>query len=75
MCQIIKIGENGMAIVCGCHLKDHECNEIDSVLLLANGERVKSTDENQRKYMGEIRGGSVSCSICGRSAIDNAMWL
>ena len=74
MCQIIKIGENGSAIICGCK-KDHECNEVDTVLLLESGERVKDTKENQVKYRNEIRGGSVSCSICGMAAIDNAMWL
>ncbi len=71
-CELIKLGESTV-ILCG--RKTHECNEDLNVLLLSDGERVENTPENWEKYQDKITGGSVGCSICGRLAIDNAMWL
>lgn len=72
-CKIIKIGE-ATAIICGGK-PDHTCNEDGGVILLASGESVEDTPENQEKYKDEIRGGSVCCTICGRAAIDDAPYL
>ena len=73
-CKLINLGNNATAIMCGGK-PDHECDEKASVLLLADGDRIEDTPENQAKYMEQIRGGSVACSICGRAAIDDAVWL
>jgi hypothetical protein len=76
MCQLIQLENGATAFICNCgKSKDHKCNEDCSVLLLANGERVADTPENQEKYQNEIRGGSVCCSICGHAAIDDAYWM
>lgn len=76
MCELVTL-ENGSSIfICNGHNnKDHECNEDSGVYILANGERVPDTKENQDKYLEQIRGGSVCCSICGHAAIDDACWL
>jgi hypothetical protein len=53
----------------------NECSLHLHMRVLANGERIEDTPENEEKYKNEIRGGSVACSICGRAAIDDAPWL
>ncbi len=71
-CKVIQLGDS-TAIMCGGK-GDHECDSAgEGVLLLSSGKRVSSTNANQEKYGREITGGSVTCSICGRAAIDNAM--
>lgn len=69
MCEIVKIGD-ASAFVCG-H-QNHKCNSDGSVLLLSNGYEVPDTAENVEKYKDQIRGGSVACSICGKSAYSNS---
>ena len=73
-CKQIKLKESTI-IMCGGEPTDHKCNDDLAVYLLKNGERVEMTDENFEKYKEEIVGGSVVCSICGRAAIDNALWI
>lgn len=61
---------------CGnCNTHNHECNEEASIYILSSGERIPATDENREKYQAQITSNSVACSICGRAAIDSAMWL
>jgi hypothetical protein len=74
MCEVITLPNGSTAFICNCKKQDHECDENDSCLILACGNRVKDTPENQIKYMSEIRGGSVACSVCGRALIDNYYW-
>jgi len=73
-CKTIKLGE-ATAIICGGEPSDHKCNEDASILILKNGDRISGTEENNEKHYKELVGGSVCCSICGRAAIDNAMWI
>lgn len=76
MCQLIKLENGATAFSCNCGKnKNHECNEDAAVLLLANGDRVDDTPENNEKYKNEIRGGSVCCSICGHAGIDDAYYM
>lgn len=69
-CQVIKIDENITAIVYGAPA-DHKCNEDGRILLLSNGERIEHTDENLKKHIQNVVGGSVCCTICGHAAIDD----
>lgn len=75
-CVPVKIGETS-AIVCGGE-SDHVCNSDGIVLLLGTEPyEVPDTEENREKYKDNINGGSVSCTICGRSAFANSyreMW-
>ena len=73
-CKTVEI-EGSTAIMCGGEPTDHVCNEDATIFILSNGDRIPYTDENYEKHFKEIRGGSVACTICGRAAIDNAMWL
>lgn len=74
MCEIIEIGGH-KAFICNGHATDHECNSDDGIILLSGGERVAATEYNEELYRDQIVGGSVACSICGRAAIDEAMWI
>jgi len=78
-CKIIDLGES-KAIKCGGEPADHECNEDAICFDTKDGERVQFKDPEQAdKWYNEnhkkVIGGSVACSICGRAAVDNAMWL
>lgn len=73
-CKIIEIDKEITAIVCG-DPSDHECNEDGRILLLSNGERIKDTENNRKKYFHETIGGSVCCTICGHAAIDDVYKL
>lgn len=75
MCELITLENGATAFVCRGHTKDHKCNEDLVVFLLADGRRVPDTEENRKKYWGDVRGGSVACSICGHAAIDDAPYL
>jgi len=75
MCEIIQLSETSTAFMCGGQPTDHTCNEDGLVLILSDEEEVPDTPDNQVKYEKEIRGGSVCCTVCGRSAFSNAMWL
>ena len=77
-CRIIKLGE-ATAIMCGGEPTDHKCNE-DAICYDTNVGRFffNNSDEANKWYKDNyknVNGGSVACSVCGRSAIDNAMWL
>lgn len=72
----------GNVFICG--QKNHECNSDGiPVLQLKDGREVPDTPENNEKYYNptdppekwQVVGGSVTCSICGRSAISQAYWL
>ena len=69
MCQCIICG--------GKDNSDHDCEEYytESILLLEDGSRIENNEENRAKYEKEVRGGSVSCSVCGHAAIDDAWML
>ena len=77
-CKVINLGDS-TAIMCGGELTDHQCNE-DAICYDTNKGRFFFKDSKEAdkwyndNYMS-VRGGSVACSICGRAAIDNAMWL
>ena len=59
-----------------CNDKTHECDGNGKlIIVLRDGREVEQTEENLEKYQSEICGSSVSCSICGMSAISKAMWL
>ena len=73
-CKLITLGKDTTAFICGGK-SDHECDDKASVILLADGSEIEDTPENEERYRGEIRGGSVACSICGRSAISDAPYL
>lgn len=75
MCEIIQLSETATAIMCGGQPDDHVCNEDGIVLIISDGEEVPDTHENRVKYEKEMRGSSVCCTICGKSAFSNAMWL
>lgn len=72
---IIKDGDKtSTAFICG--RKTHECDsDGPGVMLLRDGSEVEWTPENEAKYRDTIVGGSVSCSVCGTSAISQAPWL
>jgi hypothetical protein len=77
-CKIIDLG-NGKVIMCGGEPTDHKCNE-DAICYYTNEGRYFFNNKKEAEkwfndnYMNVISG-SVACSICGRAAIDNAMWL
>ena len=76
MCQLIQLENGATAFMCNCvKNKDHQCNEDGVVLLLADGNQIEDTKENQEKYQEQIRGASVCCTICGHAAIDDATYL
>ena len=65
--------------ICGSQ-QNHECDSSGkAIMILRDGRRVESTEENFQKYQasGEVgvMGASVTCSICGKSAIEQAMWM
>jgi hypothetical protein len=71
--------DNGSAIMCGGEPTDHKCNE-DAVCYETNEGRFffknkEEADEWFNNNYKDVSSGSVACSICGRAAIDNAMWL
>lgn len=79
MCEVVQIGDCGVAIICGDPI-DHVCNEDAMVYGLRNGERKFFTDSGEERLYyennyKEILSGSVACSLCGRAAIDDAMRL
>jgi len=74
MCDIIKIGNDTTAFICGGK-KDHECNEDAVVYETREGNRFLFTDsvkaENWfHEHHKETIMGSVACSICGGAAYD-----
>jgi len=77
-CKVIDLGES-TAIICGGEPADHKCNE-DAICYDTNESRFffKNSEEADKWYKDNyenVRSCSVACSICGRAAIDNAMWL
>lgn len=79
MCEVIKIGEDSTAIICGGK-KDHVCNENGTVYGTKDGKRhfFKKGSEAEKWYAEnyqEANMGSVACSICGGAAIDSAYKL
>jgi len=72
--------------ICGPGSRDryHECNSDGiGVLVLDDGSFVPDTPESHEKYYNRndppekwrVRGGSVTCSICERAAIQDAYWI
>lgn len=77
-CKVIDLGDS-TAIMCGGEPTDHKCNE-DAICYDTNEGRFFFNDSKEaNKWYNDnyknVRSGSVACSICGRAAIDNAMWL
>lgn len=89
-CKIIQLGES-VAIMCGtqpdheCNEKAIVCEFSDgfvgTVHDKAKAEKINLNmcDEDKLYFINEkdiqIRSVSVACTICGRAAIDNAMYL
>jgi len=58
--------------ICG-RLKDHKCNHDGDEMLGGDDWQMKlkeATEENKRM----AKWGSVSCSICGMTAMESDMW-
>lgn len=78
-CKIIHL-DNCTAILCGGESKDHICNE-DAITFDTNeGERIffSTSKEGQVWYdknYKSVIGMSVTCSVCQRAVIDNALYL
>jgi hypothetical protein len=73
-CAVIQMGE-ATAIICGGK-RDHECDsDGPGVLVLDDGTEIPETKENYEKFRDRVRGGSVTCSVCGRSAISDAPYM
>lgn len=69
-CEIIKLDKDSTAIICG-H-KDHICNDDGPGMIQLNtGEWIVQTG----RIPSNAIAGSVSCSICGRPAINDAPYL
>jgi hypothetical protein len=67
-----------MSIKClNCHVPtvQHECDSKAEVICLIDGSEYPDTPENRTQYEEDIRGESVACSICGRSAISMVWWM
>jgi hypothetical protein len=65
-----------MATIHICGGKGHECDSNGpSVIVLDDNTEIPDTEENHEKYKKRIRGGSVTCSRCGKSALSQGMWL
>lgn len=66
--------------VCGSKPKDHTCNEEAVIYGTKSGERFFFADKDkadkwfEENYMNTTSG-SVACSICKTSMLDNAVWL
>jgi hypothetical protein len=73
-CKVITLESGSTAIICGGE-PDHVCNEDATVYMLKSGEEIPMTDENFEKFKDQISGGSVACTICGRSAFINDQGL
>jgi len=50
---------------------DHECNDDgEPIYYLRDGSTIRETDKDFDERIAEICGGSVTCSICGSSAME-----
>lgn len=77
-CTVIKLSDV-TAIICGGEQTDHTCNE-DAIVYTTKHNRFffhdrKTASSWYSKHYKEVLSSSVACTICGRAAIDNAMWL
>ncbi len=62
------------AFICGPP-RDHECDDIGPyVAIYPDGREVPVYDPEKDFPKGTV-GGSVTCSICGRSSMQTSMWL
>ena len=69
-CKVITIDKDTTAIICGS--KDHVCDDNGPGMIQLNtGEWIVQNGSIPCNAIA----GSVSCSICGRLAIDDAPYL